>query len=97
MKLLSMKVPAHLRLPNNGTTSAIISQDLTQLRLLQIQLYLAPKRFDANVIKISADQHCIYLKALDVELSRYHNKIGLRRIVEEVSAGSSALDLPFTS
>ncbi|POS88401.1 hypothetical protein EPUL_000062 [Erysiphe pulchra] len=104
MKLLSMKVPAHIHFVNlrynergnpTGLTTAQTTAEAMLPRVKEICLQTA-LRFDGDISDISANQQWMYLKAHGVELARYYNDCGLNRIREEAIAGPSAIDLPFT-
>lgn len=104
MKLLGMKAPSHLRSTKlrynekgnlTGLTSsqtaaeamiACIGADLTQTAL----------RLDPHIQDVTANQQWISMKAHGVELGWYFLEGGLNQIKEEVTAGPSALELPFT-
>ncbi|KAI0998331.1 hypothetical protein K3495_g9860 [Podosphaera aphanis] len=103
MKLLSMKVPAHLRLIKlrynergnlTGLTTAQTTADAMVTRVKE-KLLKTVLRFDAEITEISANQQWIYIKAHGVELGRYCNANGLNQIREEIAAGPPALELPF--
>lgn len=104
MKLLSMKVPAHLRLARlryndrgnlTGLTTAQTTADLMIPRFKELCLQIA-LRFDPDITEISANQQWVHLKAHAVDLERYYKPSGLDQIKEEVYAGPSAVELPLT-
>ncbi|KHJ30548.1 hypothetical protein EV44_g3500 [Erysiphe necator] len=83
MKLLSLKVPAHIRFVNlrhnergnlTGLTTAQTTAEAMLPRVKEVCLQTA-LRFDGDITDISVNQQWINLKAYGVELARYHFKI----------------------
>ncbi|POS87913.1 hypothetical protein EPUL_000244 [Erysiphe pulchra] len=104
MMLLGMKAPAHLRLTRlkynergnlTGLTTAQTTAEAMIVRFKESILKVV-LRFDPEITEITANQQWIRLKAHGVELSRYYNDNGLSKIRDEIAAGPSALQLPFT-
>lgn len=104
MKLLGMKVPPHLRptkLRHNekGNSTGPISSQTTveaMVTLFGEELTQTALRFDPPIQDVAANQQRISLKAHGVERGRYYPVGGLNQIKEEMAAGPSALELPFT-
>lgn len=103
MKLLSMKVPAHLRLVRlryndrgnlTGLTTTQTTADSMFPRFKEVCLQIA-LRFDAEITEVAANQQWVHLKAHAVELERYYKPNGMEQIREEVHVGPSALEMPF--
>ncbi|KAI0999675.1 hypothetical protein K3495_g8525 [Podosphaera aphanis] len=102
MKLLSMKLPAHLgvvKLRYNelgnltGLTKEQTTAEIMISRFQEIFLKTA-LRFDPHIKEECANQQWIGLKIYTVELGRYYPLGGLEQIRKEVAAGPSAVELP---
>ena len=103
MRLLSLKAPAHFRLTKlryneggnlTGLTTPQTTADAMISRVKE-EILKTVLRFDADVTEITVNQQWIHLKAHGVELGRYCSPNGLNQLREEISAGPSALELPF--
>ena len=103
MRLLSLKAPAHFRLTKlryneRGNLTGLATAQTTanaMISRVKEEILKTVLRFDADVTEITVNQQWIHLKAHGVELGRYCNPNGLNQLREEISAGPSALELPF--
>lgn len=85
MKLLNMKVPAHLRLVRlrYNDRGNLIGLTITQKtadsmfpRFKEMCSQIA-LRFDAEIIEVAVNQQWVHLKAHAVELERYYKPNGM--------------------
>ncbi|POS86360.1 hypothetical protein EPUL_000572 [Erysiphe pulchra] len=81
-----------------STSTYPLSQKIAEAMLSRVEevCLRTALRFNGDISDISANQLWIYLKAHSVELARYYDDYGLKRIREEAIAGPSAIDFPFT-
>lgn len=103
-QLLSLKVPAHLRLVKlgyneRGNLTGLTTEQTTaeiMISLFQEVFVKSALRYDHHVKEVTSNQQWIGLKVHTVEIGRYHPAGGLEQIRREVATGPSALELPFT-
>lgn len=101
MKLLSMKLPAHLRIVNlrynerGNHTGLITEQTIAECMVFKFRKVLLKTalRFDLYINGVQAIQQWTGLKVHAVVLARYYPHGRLEQICKEIAAEPSALEL----